>query len=473
MSLDQEITNILEKKKRDESEEILSKVIRLKNEDSEIDLFGEMEERVTRTVPLDKLERLYRIDWLTWRQVNKYIEKIVGPGLILEGNERIVKILNEWIDKVGFKFILEENVRDIFLAGNAWSELGYTPNGTDIIKVLIVNPKTIDYIRDKLTKYVEVDKKTGDFLGFKREKIYRFAEVEYRKDRIKVAGKVVWTPNKEDEDGRDRIVHLKLWGYGESYIGLTPLEPCYLNAIIRLNISKNTGEGAFRSGGIIAYVGTEDRPASNKQIDQLGEDLKSVETETIFVFKHNVRIERFPSPEIGGREALLYYYVNTQCGGIGIPFGMIMEPGSRGYRGDMELKLMDFETSIKSIQERLAYQIREQYFKRVLKARGINPDKCPKVVFRTYMPSVERERYRNISSLARRGLINYDPRIAKRLLKELDLPTDYIDKEIEEWDKRKNPFKVKTPKRSRDIDMGKIEDLVDEKIEERLSEREE
>jgi len=425
-----EIDREIAKELRRNSEEKLSRVVYLqKPKEKTIDIFGRMEERVTRTVPLDKLERLYRIDWLVFRIVNKYIEKIV-TNIILEGEEQIVKELKEWMEEVGLKFIIEENVRDIFLGGNAWTELGYTRDGLDIVKLQIVNPKTIDYIRDD-RGIVEVDK-TGEFVGYKRLGEFIYEEIEYRKENIKVGGKIVWKRTREEEDGRDRIAHLKLWGLGESYLGLTPLEPCYLNSIIRLNISKSTGEGAFRSGGIIAYVGTENRPATNEQIDQLAEDLRNIETETIFVFKHNVKIERFPSPDLKDREALLYYYANTTTGGMGIPFSLILEPGTRGYRGDMELKLLDFETTIRSLQERLAYQIREKYFRRLMKARNLDLTKVPRVVFKTYMPTVQRDRFRNIAALFRRGVVKYDPKIAKRVLEELDLPTNLPDKELQE-----------------------------------------
>ena len=130
---------------------------------------------------------------------------------------------------------------------------------------------------------------------------------------------------------------------------------------------------------------------------------------------------------------------------------------------------MDFETSIKALQERFAFQIREIYIKRYLKAKGINPERAPEFIFKSNMPSVERERMRNIQTLARRGIILRDPKVAMRLMEEMNLPVDYVKREIELWER--DTTKTPEAKKEKWTDIGEkgetinpedVEDMIED-----------
>ena len=140
---------------------------------------------------------------------------------------------------------------------------------------------------------------------------------------------------------------------------------------------------------------------------------------------------------------------------MGIPFSMVMDAVGTTGRGAVqanELKYMDFESSIKAIQERFAYQIVEKYIKRYMKAKGMDLEKIPSFIFKSEMPSNQRERYRNIQTLARRGIILRDPKVAKRLMEELGLPIDYVKREIEVWDKDVSKLPTDYKEKSTEVD---------------------
>jgi len=409
-------------------------------------LLSQIEERRQSTVKKEELETLYHIDGLTFRQVNKYIDSMIGPGFFLEGDKDIVDKLNTWIKNVRLKRILEEVVRDIFVTGcgNAWVELGYTEDGKDIQKLRIINPKSgIDYIRDQYGN-VLLDE-NGDPMGYKQERSLLGEEVIWKKDEITVGGKRAWKPTRKDEDGRDRIAHFKLFGLGESYLGMSPLEPIYRDAIIRLNLTDNVGETGFRGGGIVAYVGEEDQPASavpDKYIDQLARDLENVSQQDVFVFRKDVKLDRFPIPDLKGREDLIYYFVDVQCAALGIPLPLLLEP-KRSYKGDIEFKAIEFEHIVTHLQEKLAEQIEDKILSRVLKARGINVTKTPKVVFRSYMPTMKLSKARRIGKLFRDGVMTWDPELEKRIRKEEGLPTKYLEEHLEKIKRQRKKAKNK------------------------------
>jgi len=431
--------------------EILSKVYSLEERKGAPVLVSGIEERITKLVPTRKLLNLYKVDGLTFATINKYISYVVGPGYFFEGDEEIVRELEEWSEEVGLKQILEEVVRDIFLTGNAWVELGYNKRGTDILKLKTINPELMDYIRDDETGFVKLDK-WGDPEGYVRhEGLGILEKIEWRRDSIKRGQEIVWRQRFAREDGRDRIAHFKFFGLGESYLGDTPLERGYFAARRKVNVEENVGESASRSGGIVVYVSPTEtgRRLTADQIDKIGKALKKVGSKSIFVFRDNIRVERFPAPEVENIERQLYYFADEFCSTMGIPLSLVMEPYGRGYRTDIPAKAIDFQLTINSLQERLALQLRNNILRRVLKARRRNPQLLKRVVFQTAMPLVRRERSREIATLARRGLITRDPEIEKRLREELGLPTSFVDREFEIWKEEKK----KVPEAKKEIDV--------------------
>jgi len=428
--------------------------------ESKKSFFSILEERIQTTVDKASLEKLYHIDGYTFRLVQDHVDWIVGPGYYLEGDTED-KVFLEWCNRMHLTRILKEIIKDIFVtgAGNAWVELGYSEDGKDILGLRMINPKTdMDYIRDASTKNVLLDD-TGRPIGFVQNQGL-YGKVEWRKDRIVVNDKIVWTPKWNGDDGRDRIAHFTLFRLGESYLGMTPLESAYKQAIIRLNIEENVGESAFRSGGILATVGTPDKPPESipdKWVDDVVKELENVTHKTIFGFKPNVRIDRFPSPELERRAELIYTFADLQAAAMGRPLILLLHSTTRrGYGGEAEHKAIDWELRIASLQQDLASQIEEKLLARYAKCKNIK--EVPKFRFRTKTPVILRDRARAIATLARRNMIRYDPLIAKQFLEEFGLPTEFIEKEIEKW-KEEN----RTPEATKEVD---IRDRAEEKTKE-------
>jgi len=432
--------------KKEEEEEEEPRVLIRKGElqkatPSEVTFLGKLQERITHTVSKDDLELLFHIDGLTFRQVYEYVDAIVNPGYYFEGEDELVQVVTEWSDNIKLKQLLKEIVKDILItgAGNAWVELGYTPDTRDILGVRILNPKYMDYIRDNRGKVKLLEDNTIEGYVQKGE-IFRY-ETEWRKDSIKIGGEEVWTPKHRYDDGRYRVAHFKLFGLGESFLGMTPFETIYKQAIIRLNLEHNVGEGIYRSGALVAKVGEPDQPSSSvseEELDDAIKQLQDINIRTILAFRRNVNIESLPTPDLRGKEELIYYFADVQCAGVGVPLDRLMMPRrGRTYRGEEALKGIVFENRIKGLQEDLAEQVREYFFYRLLLARGlIKPNeyhRVPKVIFRSYQPILLRERSRTAATYARRGLLRWDPEIEKKIRDELGYPSKFVQRQLDEW----------------------------------------
>jgi len=428
-------------------------------------MFAALEERVVSTVSKDQLETLYHVDALTFRDVNDYVDKVVGAGIYLEGEENLVKLCNEWLDNIKYKRLLEEGVKDIFVSGggNGFYEMGYNEAGDNIPSVRILNPKNMDYIRNKeKDKSVELDD-NGYPVGFIRSKdSYSRTKTEWTKDNIKVGDKVVWT-SSDDQDGRDRIAHFKLFGLGESYLGHSPVETIYKTAIIRLNLEDNCGESAYRSAGIVATVGRENQPDPKPEvIDGVVSDLQNVNAQSVFGFPVGVRIDKFPSPDLSDRANLLMYFAGIQSMGMGIPMTRHLLPGSRvTMRGTDNLSLdLDYEERILNIQDRLAEQVREKFLYRMLKARGLVSEysEVPKVYFGSSTPLLTREQINLISRAGRMGMLRRDPEVELFLRKKIGLPTTYIERELEQWKRDETKIPTSPQTERRDMNLTKEEE---------------
>jgi len=451
----------------EEKEHSVMELVRSANARDRALMWTQLEERIKSTVSSSQLETLFHSDGLTFREVYDYVDFIVGPGFYFEGDPKLVRICDEWSDLVRLKRILEECVKDILVggAGNAWVELGYNERGSDILALRILNPKTMDYIRDDASKNVLIDD-DGEPLGYRRIKD-QINEMEWRKDRITRDGGVIWRA-PPGQDGRDRIAHFKLFGIGESYLGQSPLETAYKQAIIRLNLEDNVGEGGYRSGGIVAYVGNEKFPKPSPNIiDKIVEDLRNVTTQSVFGFPHFVKLDRLPSPDLSGRDELILYFASIQSIAMGIPITRHLHTTSGRLAAKVSADMnLDFEQRIASLQDRLAEQVREKLLFRMLKARRLvsKYNEVPKMIFRSKAPHLLEKLVNMLSRLGRRDLVRRDPELEKRVREELGLPTSFVDKELEDW--RARGSTPRSSKGKQDIDVDEIAEAVIEHLEE-------
>jgi len=417
----------------------------------------------------EALETLYRIDGLTFREVNDYIDFVIGEGFYFEGDEELCREAEEWSEDVKLKRILESVLRDIFVggAGNAFVELGYSESGNDILALRILDPSKIDYIRDPSTKDVMLDE-NFEPIGFQYKD--RDSTTEWRKDSITKNGKIIWKAKRKNEDGRDRIAHFKLFSIGSAFTGITPLEAVYKQALIRLNLEETVGEGAFRSGSLIAYVGSEQMPRPSPElIDKIVGDLQNVSIESVFGFPIDVRIERMPAPDIAGTEGLILYFASIQSLGMGIPPSRHFLPGTRVAARVTESSDLDFERRIVALQDRLAEQIREKLLYRLFKARKKvkSYKEVPRIVFRSKSHATLETTINLVSRLGRRDLIRRDPELELKIRRELGLPATFVERELEKWnnDESKIPERAKS-KSDVNVDEDTIREIMQETLDE-------
>jgi len=464
--------------------EELSLATRETNKEQESQFWSTLIERITTTISKEQLELLFHIDGLTQRQVQEICDYIVSPGFYLETkDEALNKELMSFWDLVHGYEVMENIVKDIHVtgAGNGWLELGYTEKGDDIVTLRVINPKSgIDYLRNK---DLEDLKEASFFLGSDYVALDEYAQPKgfkqdlgyygpyfgqktiWMKDKITVGDKEVWNPGEDkglEPDGRDRIAHFKLYGLGESYLGMTPLETAYKQAIIRLNLEENVGESGHKGGGYIIKVKPlmEGSPVPKSQIDTfVNAFIKDLNVKSVFGIEDRVNIETMPIPKIEERENLMYYFADLQGAAMGRPIILdLQSTARRGFSGEAQQKAIDFELRMNALQKKLAEQIRWKIFYRYMKAKSMDYKNVPRIIFNSRQPVLRRERAREIGQYSGKDMIRYHPEVAKSLLQQLNLPSEHLNKEIKAW-KKEN--KLSEPSKNKSL-----EDIIKETIEE-------
>lgn len=389
----------------------------------------EPEERMTPFIPYDKLRTLYQTSGLIFGIVEKYVKKVTSD-FYFEGEAEAVKDFTRWANDVKLKRVLSDSVRDILLAGGAWGENVLTKDGRDISKLKTLNPETMDFIRKRATNMVSVLPDDSPE-GYERT-VRGFKKIQWRKESITIGGKEEIKAGP-GEDLRDRIFYLKLWSFAETFIGYTPLVSIYKDELIRLNISDAVGESAFRGTGLIATVSSpEGVEIPDETMTRLETDLKQVRSKTIFVFPENIKLDRFPAAEFRDMHSNLDYFAGIVCTGMGTKRELLVTPVGRRGQEDIEAAREEFEGDIQFYQEILADQVNEQIIRYRAQLKGLKD--YPKLVLRSSERAIKLSTARRRATLARAGLLTYDPELEIRLRDEEALPHSLLDLEKEKWD---------------------------------------
>lgn len=377
------------------------------------------EERTKKKDNISEYYRLYLNDALTFGFVNYLTLKIVSKFIFI-GSEEDVNEIERWSKNKHFKIKLEDIVRDMIIAGGSWTEPIFS--SIDLEKIKIINPETMDYIRDNEENIKEDE--DGKFLGYIQEKNGR--KRYWYKDRIEEDNKIIYQ-GKKDEDLRDKIKYWKFLSFGDSELGISLVKAMYRPAIIRSNLEDMVGESGFRGGGIVAYITGE---PSQQQKDKLKTDLTNITSRNVFLLRDNIKLSTVPIPELNERENLLYLLADFEAAGFNLPLEALLS-GTKTYRQDFINKMADMESRIESYQERLVELIEEYIINPLLKLW--NRKGPVNIQFVSTSPSAQMSRSRVIATLARRGMISRDPELELHLRKELKLPHKIVDLTLKKW----------------------------------------
>lgn len=385
------------------------------------------EERVPPGIPVNRLELLYKLDGQIFGIINKFVRDIIGPGYIVqaedgESKNAIISFSNN--REIGFMRMLRFIVRDCLIYGNAYFEIVYNREHSDIVQLIPIDPKTMDFQRDNLL-FIARDKKDGKPIGYEQ----------------------TTTTAEKIKFDREKIAHFTFYQLGDTELGMSPLEPIYKPILYKLNIEDAVGE-VYSKGAypiIIATVGDDkgNYPTS-EEINKLENDIKNISSKTAFVLPYWIKMVRMESGRLERVKPTeeLGYFTNLIAGALG---------ASKGENGSE-----DYERTVISLQKALAEQVEEQVFARLIKIKGLK--EVPTIKFVEVTPSSKLSRNRRRAVLARYGLLTWDEDLEQYIRLEEGLPPLKLPLTPEEIERRS----YVQPRRARHLTKEDIEE--DEKL---------
>jgi len=358
---------------------------------------------------MEQYELLYQRDAITFGCLN-YLTLRIAQDISFIGKQEDVQKIQSWSVKHLFKQKLEDLVRDVLLYGNAWSEIML---GNKDVDIRILNPKYCDYKRDNYgnvqideygdPKYIVIETEDGKEYYIQKNKITLGSE----------DGEVIKSGTTGDL--RKLYCHFTLFTFGDSYTGMSILLPVLSTAIVRGNVTKMTGELAFRSGGLVAYI-SGNMPEDAKKA--LEEDLMKLTKRSVFVSSDKIKLSNIPSGNLAETTNILGTLINEQTAAMGLPYELIMAPIYRGRLEDLTHKLVDFENRILSYQNRLGAQINQKIMPFINNILGTNVQF--KFIGTDY--NIKLTKSRMLTGLGRRGLVTRDKNLEDWIRRDLGLP---------------------------------------------------
>jgi hypothetical protein len=357
--------------------------------------------------PMLKLEQIYFSDPIVFNAVQYYVKSVLTPGYFVSADTPEVKhFFEKFLEAMNFDSILEKTVNHLCVFGNAYWEIIWNRAHEDIMKLEVIDPKTMDFKRDLRTNQPVVDELGNPTTYVQTSPL----------------------TGKQIEIDVERIAHFKLYSLGSSMQGIGLIEPIFKTAIIKLNIEEALGQTVFRHGFPIMLVSVGDKdkfpmPTPN-DINAAHEAVKNLNYKTDLAYPWYWKIE-MAKPHAGEVEKLrsnLEYFIDQEIAGLGLPKTFVTGSGGDSNRATLDIQNAVFERTINLIQKNISSVVEQKVFKPYASVKGF--DEVPSLEWNPLSPADVTQKIDNIIKLLTAGLLDQkDVELLKPHIKQLlDLP---------------------------------------------------
>jgi len=351
-----------------------------------------LEERIPRSETLMKRnELLYRLDPIVWAGVNKLSRLISSPRIYFTGkDEAAVVAMEMFVDRIGLRVMLPLLIKDIFLYGYGVAEIQRDTSGK-ITGLAQIDPKSFDYIRLDGTNYIDRNA-DGSIKGY-QQKIVGQAERTF---------------------GITEVIIVKFYVLGEESLGLTPLEPVYKSAWIKLNLEEALGEAVYRHGYPIYWYklgsieadrkGFDVTPGRIKEAKDLLADLSSASELILPWWIEPGRLDA--KSQIGDISDFLQYLSAEIMAGLEIP--KVYGTTTENVQANVGQETLDFEKTVRTLQGVLIEQLEGQLFRQFRDKAKIGFP-YPRLNFTEHNEETKMFKARRLAQYSKYNLLTPDP----------------------------------------------------------------
>jgi len=365
-------------------------------------------------VPREELMQQYVSDPLVFNSVNKYVQIIMAAGFHFEGSDESVKGAEEFFNKIGDyggeideDILLAETYKNQFVIGSNWYENIYNKTRAKLVDLDIINPITIDYVRDNSGNVLLSD--YGNPKGFVQN-LRGIVDIEQKfqdeiPDEADISEKLFLPPWK--------VTHFKLYTIGDNLDGLGIVEPIYNSGNRKLNIEQGYANAARRLGYpiITAQIGDSLHEPTPQQKEDTLNEIADVDYKSSFAFPYYVKLGLLESKKPEKLSEHLDYFQNAQVTGLGLPQAFASGSGEATNRSTLARQEYIMKLSLKEVIKRTTKTINKNILS--VLAKQNKWEDVPRMVWNEVSLEELDSKAKRIVSYAQAGLIKPTENIEK------------------------------------------------------------
>ena len=294
-------------------------------------------------------EQTYKKFGLAKTAVDKHVDFILAQRFHLKTeNEAVKELIEDLIDQPGFMQNLRAWIEEAFIKGNGFLEIKVEK---ETVNIKVINANNMYVVRDDTGIVTGYNQYVGNLDKF-------------------IANKKTVIPFKTNE-----IAHLPIHKVGDDAYGIGIIYPALKTIDYICKCEKDSHLLLFRKANspIVAKIGSPEEPATQADVDALGQKLIWLTNLHEWAFNHNVELSMLDFGAIGEKfdtllnydQNMLFYIFQTPSvlmGTANVPEGLA------------KVQMDAFERRIQSIQDLIEEIIEEQIFKPFLNANGLEED---------------------------------------------------------------------------------------------------
>jgi len=366
-------------------------------------------------VAFSKLEKIYASDPVIFNGCNT-LSYLVNRGWSVQGpDDAVEKELAAWLK--GLK--IDEAIRQIALQlcvyGNSWIENVMNKNRNRVVDIVILDPKTMDYIRE--TSQYSPD-------GSNRIKVDSSGKPVGYVQRL--SGALAFRSGEKDVFFTlDEVTHLTMRKLADGFVGIGVIEPCYDESVIKVNVEEALGQAIYHIGFPVYKLRIGDKDAmpdvSDEIIDYYEKELADASSKMDFIIPWFADLTILSAPEIRDMRTNLDYYIDSQIASIGVAKPFVLGSAEGANRATLEFLTEIGDRNVQSLQKAIESGINE-IIGRWAAAKGIAKESYPMFKFNALSRWDTKAHLDMIYRGVEIGLIAVTPEMRRHVAGVLNIP---------------------------------------------------
>jgi len=328
-------------------------------------------------VSRDKLENVYLTDPQSFNTINKSKQLIMQAGYEMRAEKKGVQSkYDEFFDNIGnigmqmnlsqlFSYIYH----DKFLYGCAYVERIYDTTGNTILDLKMIDPKLMDFARDK-NGIIVVDRNQNP-VGYTMDVGSR---VKDKGDKIPTYGLSgdVMLEGTQIFFLSFRIAYFRMFSYGNRFESVGIIEPAIKDIDRKHKIETATVNSIYNTAAypIIAYVGDNQRAASQSLMNSTLDAMQNLNYSRYMVFQHPTKLETLEVKHSEQVDNTLRYFRANQSAASGMALGFSIGTGEAINRSTLSTQQRMLDISLDSEARNTAEEFNVQILDVLYRVNG-------------------------------------------------------------------------------------------------------